>query len=248
MVALHNLFIIKPCSQLVSNCYPTIVQIISSSKNFDIVTVWDHSLRYLINFLWLLRLTSSLRENDITHGIQVSFLINLTLGSDETRLFSMLKIIPMTLRNLTVHSLLDPGDFIYKFVAGLLHHFERKSILGVDDPNEQETVGLEAFEGNVEDLLVVESIICDGNTSGRICGRKLPWWITSDNIEKSATSSFFLGFDEFIPVYVEDTKTHRNCPKLLNVRFFFKGLKLLIVLLGRDVALVDVMFELKFLL
>ena len=160
----------------------------------------------------------------------------------------MLKIVSVTLRNLTVYGLLNPGDFIDKFVAGLFHHIERKSILGVDDPNEKETVGLEALEGNVQYLFIVESIISDSNSSGRICGRKLPWWITSDNIKKFSARSFFLGFDEFIIVYVQNTKTHRNCPKLLNMRFFFKGLQLLVVLLGRDVALINVMFELKFLL
>ena len=208
-------------SKLVSDCYPTIVKIISSSKDFDVVTVWDHSLRYLINFFRLLWLATSLWENNIAHSIQVSFLIDFALSSDKTRLFSMLKIVSMTLRNLTVYGLLNPSNFIYKFVAGLLHHFERKSILGVNDPNEKETVGLEAFEGYLEYLLIVESIICDGNTSGRIGGRQLPWWITSDNIEKSATRSFFLGSDEFIIIYVQHTKTQRNCPKLLNMRFFF---------------------------
>lgn len=71
----------------------------------------------------------------------------------------------MTLGYLTIDSLFDPSYLINQFVSKVLHHLESESILGIDYPNEEESISLQLIERNVEDLLIIQSVICDSNTS-----------------------------------------------------------------------------------
>ena len=54
---------------------------------------------------------------------------------------------------------------------------------------------------NTPNLLVVEGVIGNGNTSGRICRRKLPWWITGYYVEL-LVRMYFLMIDELVPIKV----------------------------------------------
>ena len=80
----------------------------------------------------------------------------------------MLEVITMTFCDLSIHSLLDPSYFINKFVAEILHHFESETIFCVDDPDEEEAILLNLVKWNVQDLLIVQSVICNGYSSGRV--------------------------------------------------------------------------------
>ena len=51
----------------------------------------------------------------------------------------------------------------------MLHHAKGEAVLGIDDPNQEEAVALDRVEGNIQDFLVVQSIICDGYTSSWVC-------------------------------------------------------------------------------
>ena len=53
-------------------------------------------------------------------------------------------------------------------VTILFHHVQRHSIFGIDDPDEEEAVTLNLIEGDVQNLLVVKSVIGDGHTSSWI--------------------------------------------------------------------------------
>lgn len=78
----------------------------------------------------------------------------------------MLQIVAMALGNLAIHSLLHPGYLIDQLVSEVLHHLNGKAVLRVDNPDEQEAVGLDLVKGDIRDLLVIQSIIGDGDTSG----------------------------------------------------------------------------------
>ena len=77
----------------------------------------------------------------------------------------MLQVVAVSLGNLSIDCLLDPGDLIDKLVAEMLHHVDCKAILGIDDPNEEEAVGLDLVKGDIPDLLVIERVVGYGHTS-----------------------------------------------------------------------------------
>jgi len=45
---------------------------------------------------------------------------------------------------------------------------EGEPVLGVDDPDEEEAVGLQLVEGHVQDFSVVEGVVGNGDTSGGV--------------------------------------------------------------------------------
>jgi hypothetical protein len=74
----------------------------------------------------------------------------------------------VTLGNLAIDSLLHPSNLINQLVSECLHHLNGKAVLRVDNPNEQEAVSLDLVEGDILDLLVIQSVVGDGNTSSRV--------------------------------------------------------------------------------
>ena len=74
----------------------------------------------------------------------------------------------MPLGNLAIDSLLYPGNLIDQFVSELLHHINGKAVFRVDNPDEQEAVGLDLVERDILNLLVIQSVVGDGNASSRV--------------------------------------------------------------------------------
>lgn len=74
----------------------------------------------------------------------------------------------MPLGNLAIDSLLHPGNLIDQFVSELLHHINGKAVFRVDNPDEQEAVGLDLVERDILNLLVIQSVVGDGNASSRV--------------------------------------------------------------------------------
>lgn len=48
----------------------------------------------------------------------------------------MLQIEAVAFGDFAVYGLFYPGDFVDEFVTILIHHINRKPILGIDDPDE----------------------------------------------------------------------------------------------------------------
>jgi len=81
-------------------------------------------------------LASSLAENHITLNVKFSFAFNVAFNSNQACFFGMLQIVTVTLSNLAIDCLFDPGDLINKLVAKVLHHLNGKSVLSINDPDE----------------------------------------------------------------------------------------------------------------
>lgn len=133
-------------SQFITNGHPSVVQVVPPSEYLKIEAIWNHSLSDIVNFFRFLRLASSLTENHVCFYIESGTFAHISLDSDKAGLLGVLQVVTMAFGDLTVDCLLDPGYFIYKFVSEFLHHFKGESILGIDDPDEQETIGLELVE------------------------------------------------------------------------------------------------------
>jgi hypothetical protein len=80
----------------------------------------------------------------------------------------MLQVVTVALGDLSVNCLFDPGNFIHQPITILFHHVQGHSIFGVNDPDEEKAVTLNLIEGDVQNLLVVKSVIGDGHTSSWI--------------------------------------------------------------------------------
>ena len=130
------------------------MKIISSSKYLQIVPVWYQSLSNIIYLLWFLWLSSSLREDDIGHDIEHSFVSHISLDADQASLLGVLKVEAMTFSNFPVDCLLDPCDFIDKLIAELVEYIEGKSVLSINDPNEEKALSLDLVKWNIENLCV----------------------------------------------------------------------------------------------
>ena len=168
-------------SQLISNGDPSIVKVVPAAEYLEIVAVGYQRFSYLVDFLRLLTLAAPLTEDYITLYVEAGLVRDIAPHTHKTSLLRMLEIVAVTLCNLSIHSLLDPHYLIHKSiksmlnhlyflpVAILLHHAEGEAVLGIDDPNQEETVALDSVEGNIQDFLVVQSIICDGYTSSWVC-------------------------------------------------------------------------------
>lgn len=133
-------FLIVEQSNLISNGDPAIVQVISSTEDFQIVPIGYQCFCNLIDFFWFLRLPSSLAENDIAFNIVFHSSFHVSLESYQASLFCMLQIITMTLSNFSGICLFAPSQFIDEPVVELLHHFQSKSVLGINDPNHNKTI------------------------------------------------------------------------------------------------------------
>jgi hypothetical protein len=83
--------------------------------------------------------------------------------------------------------LLYPSYLVNELVAEVLHHFEGKSVLRIDHPNEKETIGLKLLKRNVQNLFVIECVISNSHSTSRVGRRELPWRITSDHVKESTS-------------------------------------------------------------
>ena len=62
-------------------------------------------------------------------------------------------------------------------VAMLLEQIESKPVLGIDDPNKQESICLDLVEGQIQNLVINQGVVGNGNTSGWVGTGQLPWWV-----------------------------------------------------------------------
>ena len=88
------------------------MQVVPSPEYLQVVAVWNKILCNLVDLFWLLRLASSLTEDDVAVNFVADKILEVTLVADEAGLFRMLQIVPVTFCNLAVDSLLDPNDFV----------------------------------------------------------------------------------------------------------------------------------------
>lgn len=141
------------------------MQVVSSSKNLKVVTVWYQSFHNIIDLLRLLRLTSPLRKDNIRHNIEDGFVSHISFYPDQASLFGVLQVESMTFCNLTVHCLFYPGHFVHELVAMLVEHVQGEAVLRVDDPNKEEALRLDLLEWQVQDILVGQGAVGDSDTS-----------------------------------------------------------------------------------
>lgn len=117
----------------------------------------------------------------------------------------------MSFSNFSIDCFLDPCDGVNNFVAPyFFHQVDCKSILSIDGPNDkQSTIFLKFRDGYFLDVLIIEAVILDGNTSGRLGSGKFPWRIHHDNVE-IGLADLKLFFDEIIEVKFGDIGTDGN--------------------------------------
>jgi hypothetical protein len=111
----------KQISQLIPYSHPLISQIIPSSKYLQIIPIRNQLLNILINLSRLLTLPSTITKDNVTCYI-ASKLTKITLITNKTRLFCMLKIKSMPLCYSPIHSLLHPIYRIYNLISPLFLH------------------------------------------------------------------------------------------------------------------------------
>ena len=144
------------------------MKVVTPAENLKVVSVWHESLGNLVYLLRLLRLPSPLAKDHIALNVESCLAVHVALHAHQAGLLGMLQIVAMTLGNLAIDSLLHPGNLIDQLVSECLHHLNGKAVLRVDNPNEQEAVGLDLVKGDILDLLVIQSVVGDGNTSSRV--------------------------------------------------------------------------------
>ena len=102
----------------------------------------------------------------------------------------------------------------------LLKELGRKPILVVDHPNKQKAIILQNIVRNVvEDLLIFQSVISDGYSSGWVCRWKLPRRVHCDHIEQSA-SVLLLSVGQFHKIELSYIDRERDAPELLDSSSF----------------------------
>ena len=144
------------------------MKVVAPAENLKVVSVGHESLGNLVYLLRLLRLPSPLAEDHITLNVESCLAVHVALHAHQAGLLGMLQIVAMALGNLAIDSLLHPGNLIDQFVSVLLHHINGHAVLRVDNPDEKETVGLDLVEGDIQNLLVIQSVVGDSDTSGRV--------------------------------------------------------------------------------
>jgi len=174
------------------------VEVVSSRKDLKVISVGHKSLCYLIDLLWFLTLSASIGEHYVAlhveaHSDTLGHDFRVSLEPDKAKLLCMLKVVPMAFGDLTVDSLLDPVNLINQAVAKFLHHLEGKPVLSVDDPDKQVAFSwLQEGEGDLEDLCITQSVVGDGDTSGRVGSRQLPGRVYSHYVKAATTRDLHL--------------------------------------------------------
>lgn len=76
----------------------------------------------------------------------------------------------------------------------MLHHRECKSVLGIDNPNENEAISLDLGKGHVQDIFIIERLVGDSDATSRVGRAELPWRIDRDHVKESpCTLELLLG-------------------------------------------------------
>lgn len=144
------------------------MQVVSPTEDLEVVAIWNQGFRDIVDLLWLLRLASSLRKDDIRLDVEVGFASHISFHSNQTSFLGVLEVEAMTFGNLSVDCLLDPGDLVYHFVPKFVKDVQREAIFCVDDPDEKESIGLDFIEWDIQDLVVGQRVVGNGNTTSRI--------------------------------------------------------------------------------
>lgn len=113
----------------------------------------------------------------------------------------MLQVESMTFSEFTINCLLGPDYLVDELVAKSSKQLNSEAVLGVDDPDAEESAFLKAFPRDLHNLLISQSIVSNCHAASRVCRRELPWRISSDHV-KSLTRVFHLSFcqsGKFIP-------------------------------------------------
>ena len=84
------------------------MQIVSPTKDLQIVALWYESLTNVVDLLWLLRLASAHTENDVTVNVALDAVSEVALVANEACFLCMLQVVTMALVDLAVDRLLDP--------------------------------------------------------------------------------------------------------------------------------------------
>lgn len=218
------------------------MKVVSSCKDLKIISIRNQSFSQVIYFLRFLALTSSLRKYDIRHQVELGLIPDVSFDAYETRLFGMLEIKAMAFCDLAIDSLFDPCNLIYESVAPFVKHVQGKSILVVDDPDEEEAALLYFVERNFQNIIVCQSTVGNGNSSGWVGRGELPWWVTSDHVEQSS-SVLHLSLGYLVKVYLHDILTDWNGPEMLDVRLLLESLKLLVMVLNRHVSSLEIVSQ-----
>ena len=223
------------------------MQVVSSPEYLHVETVRHERLSQVVDLFRLLRLASSLRKDNICHKVEAAVFGRVAFDSNQARFLGVLKVEAVALGDLAVDCLLDPGDLIDKTVAELLEQAECKSVLGIDDPDEEVAVSLEPIERNLENFLIFESRVSDGHSSSWICRTQLPRRIAGNDVEHPA-SMFHLGTNQLVDLEhllsclvngdivdeVHDVDAKRDAEVLRDMRHVFQLGQSLVVLLGTD--------------
>lgn len=145
------------------------MKVVTSAKDLQVVPIGNQALSNLVDFFWLLRLTSAHAEDDIRLDLVLDLYVDgASFETNEARFFGVLEVVAVTFGNLAVDCLLDPGDLVDHLVAPLFHHLDCESVLSVDDPNKYEACVLQKIHRKIKNLLVTKGIVSDGNSSSRV--------------------------------------------------------------------------------
>ena len=74
----------------------------------------------------------------------------------------------MTLVNLSINGLLDPDYLVDELIPVSFEHIERKLVLVINDPNQEESVSLQVFKRELLNFVICECRVGDCDTSGRV--------------------------------------------------------------------------------
>ena len=158
-------------------------------------------------------MSSSLRENDIIHAAEASLVGDVSFAADEAGFLGVLKVEAVAFGDLAVDCLLDPRDLVNQFVAELVEEFDGKPVLGVDDPNEEEPVVLNLVKGHIQNLIVGQSVVGNGDSSSWIGGGEHPWRIARDDI-KEPPAMLHLSCSQLVKIKSLYSIADRNGPEL----------------------------------
>lgn len=116
----------------------------------------------------------------------------------------------MSLCDFLIHCTLDPGNRIHHLVFPFFKHLHRQGQFGVDGPNHEKSILLEFFYWDVFNGFIIETVVLNGDSSGRLGSAQLPWWVHHDDVE-SSLAEIKLGLDEVVPVEGLDIGANGDC-------------------------------------
>ena len=115
-------------------------------------------------------LSSSVTEDDI-FGYSLFEFTAVALDANEAGLLGVLEVVAVSLGNLSVDCLLDPGDGVDQFVAPLLHEFDCEGVLGIDGPDDHHSILLQFMHRDPLYPLITERLVLDGDSPRGLGGR-----------------------------------------------------------------------------